>query len=208
MTPITPEQFERLLPLACAWAEEQERLILEKGVGLTALQMADAGRVGIASPERIRLMEIEQIPLPQHPRLLQAARETGLLPPDTAGLTLRYGIYIRSPFRGVREFVVHELVHVRQYELFEGFEPFLRRYLWECVTRGYPHAPMEQEALSVALPASGSRRPYFYNGERERHPPSIKISECVTFPASGSRRPYFYIGERERHPAFLRRLKI
>jgi hypothetical protein len=27
---------------------------------------------------------------------------------------------------------------------------------------------------------------------------------CVTIPASGSRRPYFYIGERERHPIWLK----
>jgi hypothetical protein len=142
-TPISSEEFESLLPLACAWAEGQERLILERGVGLTTVQMADAGRVGIVFPERVRLMKIEQIPLPKHPELRQAAQETGLLPPDTAGLTLRYGVFIRSPFWGMRELVVHELVHVRQYEQLGGFEPFLRKYLWECVTRGYPHAHME-----------------------------------------------------------------
>jgi hypothetical protein len=150
LTAISPEEFERLLPLACAWAEGQERLILQQGVVLTALQMVDAGRVGIALPERVRLMKIDQIPLPQHPELRQAGRAIGLLPPDTAGLTLRYGVYIRTPFWGARELVLHELAHVRQYELCGGFEPFLRRYLWECISMGYPHAPMEQEAIAIA----------------------------------------------------------
>jgi hypothetical protein len=124
-------------------------LIIEQGVGLTKGQMADARRIGIASPDRVRLMKVEQIPLPQHPALRSVAQETGLLSPATAGLTLRYGIYIQSSVWGKRQLVVHELVHVRQYEQW-GFDAFLRKYLWECVTRGYPHAPMEQEAQSVA----------------------------------------------------------
>jgi hypothetical protein len=42
------------------------------------------------------------------------------------------------------------LVHVRQYEQLGGFAPFLRQYLWECVTVGYLHAPMEREAQLMA----------------------------------------------------------
>jgi hypothetical protein len=148
VTSLTPQAFEALFPLACTWAKEQEKVIFE-GVGLTAAQRADAGRVGIVSPGRIRLMKVEQIPLPVHPALRSAGKEAGLLPPDTAGLTLGYRIFIRAPFWGVRELVVHELVHVRQYEQLGGFEPFLKQYLWECVTRGYLHAPMEQEARSM-----------------------------------------------------------
>ena len=34
---ITPEQFQLLLPLAYAWAEEQERIILRDGVALTCM---------------------------------------------------------------------------------------------------------------------------------------------------------------------------
>jgi hypothetical protein len=139
------------LSLACAWAEGQEQLILEQGVALTKAQMADARRIGVAAPERIRLMQVDEIPLPEDPGLHAAAKATGLLSPDSAGLTLRYGILIRSPFWGARDLVVHELVHVWQYEQFGGFSPFLRQYLWECVTLGYTKAPMEQEAQSVAL---------------------------------------------------------
>jgi hypothetical protein len=63
---ISSEEFERLLPLACAWAEEQERLIIQRGMRLTKDQMADARRAGIVSPDRVRLMKTDQIPLPQH----------------------------------------------------------------------------------------------------------------------------------------------
>ncbi len=44
---ITPEQFQVLLPLACAWAEEQERIILRDGVPLTSAQIGDGKRIGI-----------------------------------------------------------------------------------------------------------------------------------------------------------------
>ena len=40
--------------------------------------------------------------------------------------------------------VVHELGHTAQYERLGGFEPFLRQYLSQCLTIGYPEAPMEQ----------------------------------------------------------------
>lgn len=171
MASISPQEFEALLPLACAWAEEQEQLILEQGLGLADPQMADARSIGVAAPERVRLLRVKQIPLPSHPQLRQAAQETGLLSPENAGLTLRYGIVIRSPFWGARDLVAHELVYVWQYEQFGSLEHFLRQYLWECVTLGYTKAPIEQEAQSLALPVTGSLNPYLYIGERERHLP-------------------------------------
>jgi hypothetical protein len=138
------------MPLACAWAGEQEQLILKRGIGLTEARMVDAHSIGVAAPGRVRLLAVEEIPLPEHPRLRAAAQETGLLGSGTAGLTLGYGIFICSPFWEARELIVHELVHCRQYEQLGGLEPFLNKYLWECVTLGYAQAPMEQEAITVA----------------------------------------------------------
>ena len=146
---ITPEQLKLLLPLACAWAEEQESVILQEGVPLTTSQLADARRIGIAHPDRVRLRVVEEIPLPTHPGLRMAAEMTGLLSPMTIGLTLRYGIFIRSDHWGERRLIVHELVHTLQYERSGGFMAFLQRYLHECVTIGYPAAPMEQEAQRI-----------------------------------------------------------
>jgi hypothetical protein len=64
-------------------------LIIEQGMRLTKDQMADARRVGIVSPDRIRLMKADQIPPPQYPELQSVARETALLSPGTVSLTLR-----------------------------------------------------------------------------------------------------------------------
>jgi hypothetical protein len=153
---ITPEQFERLLPLACAWAEEQERIIIRDGVPLTMAQIADARRIGIVQAERVRLRVVEEIPSPTHPDLRLAAELTGLISPMTIGLTLRYGIFIRSDYWGERRLVVHELVHTSQYERLGGFKPFLQQYLHECITIGYPAAPMEQEAKRIEREMCGA----------------------------------------------------
>lgn len=144
---ITEEQFELLLPLACAWAEEQERVILRDGAALTAAEIADAVSIGVAHPERVRLLSVVRVPIPGHPALRAAADATQLVSQRTAGLTLRYGIFIRSDCWGDRRLLFHELVHTLQYERLGGLRPFLRQYLHECVTIGYPAAPMEQEAI-------------------------------------------------------------
>ena len=139
-----------VLPVACAWAAEQEAVILRDGVALTASQIDDARQIGVAHPERVRLRVVEQIPLPLHPMLRDAAEVTGLISPRTAGLALRYGIFIRSESWGERRLVVHELAHTAQYERLGGFQPFLEQYLYECITPpGYPFGPLEREAKRI-----------------------------------------------------------
>jgi hypothetical protein len=147
---ITLEEFELLLPLACEWATEQERHILAEGEPLSTAQIADARLVYVSQPECVRVLHVPEIPIPTHPALRRGAEITQLISPRTGGLTLRYGIFIRSDYRFDRAMLVHELAHTAQYERLGGFEPFLRRYLIECITIGYPAAPMEQEAISLA----------------------------------------------------------
>jgi len=84
-----------------------------------------------------------------------------LMPPLAAGFTLRYGIFIRADRWGDRRLVVHELVHTAQFERLCGFDPFLRQYLSECLTIGYPDAPMEQEAVSTASRLCGAEDGFF-----------------------------------------------
>ena len=144
--------LKMLLPMACAWAEEQETIILRDGVELTPSLLEDAQRVGISKPHRVRLRVVEQMPLPPHPVLRGAAEQLGLISPLTIGLTLRYGIFIRSDYWGDRRLVVHELAHVAQYERLGGFRAFLERYLDECIRPpGYPFGPLEEEAKKAEL---------------------------------------------------------
>ncbi len=150
--------FETLLPLACAWAEEQEGRILREGVALTPAQLEDARRVGISHPERVRLLKVGAIPMPSDPMLHAAAQAAGLISPLTCGLTLQYGIFIRTDHWGQRRLLVHELVHTLQYERLGGVRPFLERYLQECLSVGYPMGALEQEAIRVDAEICGGRR--------------------------------------------------
>jgi len=114
---------------------------------LTPAQLTDARKIGVVHPEKVRLLAVPTVPRPEHPTLRAAADATQLISPYTAGLTLRYGIFIRVDCWGDRRLVFHELVHTAQYERLGGVQSFLRQYLFECLTIGYPAAPLEQEAI-------------------------------------------------------------
>ena len=147
---ITPQQFTEMLPLAVAWAEQQENYILQNGILLTTSQVTDARLVAVVNPEKVRLLKVNQIPLPSEPSLRTAAQMIGLITMNTIGLTLKYGVFIRKDFWNDRKIVIHELVHVAQYERLGGIARFLQKYLQECISIGYPQAPMEQEAITLS----------------------------------------------------------
>jgi hypothetical protein len=143
-------QFEVLLPLAADWAMEQEERILRDGVPLSEEEISDARAVGVKEPERVRLLPIDAIPSPTHPVLQAACHATNLVPAVPRGLTLHYGVFVRSDCWRDRALIVHELAHTAQYERLGGIEPFLRQYLFECATVGYSASSMESEAITAA----------------------------------------------------------
>ena len=96
MIQILPEQFENILPLSVKWAKAKEKVILKHGTALSPQYMQDAKSVGVKYPERVRIYETPQIPIPKHPILRAAAEGTQLLLPATIGLSLRYGIFIHT----------------------------------------------------------------------------------------------------------------
>lgn len=142
-------QFDKLLPLATKWASSVEHRILREGVPLAEESLGDARKIGVREPDRVRLLALTRAPAPSNLTLKTAAAAIQFLTPATRGLTLRYGIFVRRDCWGDRALIAHELVHTAQYERLGGIEPFLRQYLYECLTIGYPAAPMEQEAIAV-----------------------------------------------------------
>jgi hypothetical protein len=135
------------LPLAVRWASQQERKILLAGVPLAEPGSSDARLMGVTHPERIRVLKVDQVPLPASRLLRGAATLTGIISLDTAGMALRYGIFIRSDCWHDRRILAHECVHTAQYERLGGFAEFLKHYLRECLEEGYPAGPLEQEAI-------------------------------------------------------------
>jgi hypothetical protein len=143
-------QFERLLPLAAEWAHEQEQRILREGVPLSKQEITDAKAVGVQEPERVRLLQVDRIPTPRHPLLKVVAVAIRFLSPPPRGLTLHHGIFVRSDCWRDRSLVAHELVHTAQYERLGGILPFLRKYLFECLSIGYSNSPLEREAITTS----------------------------------------------------------
>jgi len=143
-------QFERLLPLAAEWASQQEERILEEGVPLDQAELEDARAVGVLQVERVRLLQVEAVPVPTHPLLQAAYASVNLFTGAPRGLALRYGIFVRDDCRDDRHLLLHELAHTAQYEKLGGIVAFLRKYLFECATVGYRRSSMEAEATAAA----------------------------------------------------------
>ncbi len=107
----------------------------------------DAAKMGVARPERIRLLRVERIPVLNGGFIRLLARWFPAISTNTVGLTLGHGIYIRSPWWGDRGLIAHECVHVGQYERCGSVADFLTKYFTQCIEDGYPDAAMEQEAI-------------------------------------------------------------
>ena len=144
------KRFLILLPLAVGWARRQERRILRLGVPLTESEIEDARALGVREIARVRLLKVNVMPLPGASALRGAARTLGFDPDATCGITLGYGIFIREDCWRHRALIAHELAHTAQYERLGGIEPFLRKYLSECLTVGYVDSPLEREAAAAA----------------------------------------------------------
>ena len=151
----TLEQLEELLPLAAQWATDQERRVLCEGVGLSEAEMADARAIGVRNPNRVRLLRVENIPVPVHPMIRAAAASIHFLAAAPSGLTLDYGIFIRADRWRERALIAHELVHTAQYQRLGGILPFLQTYIYQCATVGYRNAPLELEAAAIAARICG-----------------------------------------------------
>jgi hypothetical protein len=146
----TLDQLEQLLPLAAQWAAAQQQRVLCEGVPLSEIELADAKAIGVRNPERVRLLRVDAVPVPAHPMLRAAAASINFLTATPRGLALDYGIFVRTDHWRDRTLIAHELVHTAQFQRLGGILPFLHAYISQCVTVGYPNAPLELEAVATA----------------------------------------------------------
>jgi len=139
-----------ILPLAYAYVRKQEQNILANGTPLTDEAAADARTIGVKRPDLVRTLTSERVPPGIHPSFIWIGQKLGLVTSTpTIGMALGYAICLRTGCAESRSLLAHELVHVRQYERL-GFSPFLRQYIHECLTDGYPHGALEAEARQTA----------------------------------------------------------
>lgn len=134
-----------LLPKAIAWAEEQARQVASSGRSLTERERELARGVGVAQPERIRVVLVDILPLPEDPALRAAALQAGLLGPGMVGLTLGHSVFICRGHETLR-LLSHEFRHVYQYEQAGSIAAFLPGYLQQVVQLGYANTAFEKDA--------------------------------------------------------------
>ena len=149
---IPEEVFDEMLPRATAWAQQQERFLLShrEARRLTPQEHDIARRAGIARAEAVRILGVPEIPSPEETDLREAAGAFGLILPDSVGLALGYGIFMRQDCLNDPKLIAHELRHVSQYERHGGIQAFFQQYLAEVNRHRYPDAPMERDAIAFA----------------------------------------------------------
>ena len=138
-------RLPELLPLATTWAEAQSTRGTDKGRPLNDAGLTLARRVGVAHPERIRIVVVDELPMPDDPVLRTAGVQAGLIGPQFGGLTLGYVIFMREGDERL-ELLAHECRHVAQYESFGSIGAFLATHLRDVIKFGYWNAPLEQDA--------------------------------------------------------------
>jgi hypothetical protein len=138
-------KLQSLLPLAIKWAEDHSQIIQSEGIPLMSEQIEIAKQVGVTNPDKVRILEVNEVPFPKHEELNEASRQIGFLSEDMKGLTLGHSIYICNGYNTTR-LLSHELRHVYHYEAFGSIPEFLVEYLKQIVLVGYENSILEQDA--------------------------------------------------------------
>jgi hypothetical protein len=148
---IDQEAFDKLLPLACEWALAQEQIILDSGASLGTQHLEDARLAGVQDCSRVRVLVVDRIPMPENEQLAEAARGTQIITAATRGAAFGYGIIIRADCWGDRELLLHQLVHVAQYERNHDLNACISEYLSEGHTCAqFTIGALEEEARTIA----------------------------------------------------------
>jgi hypothetical protein len=148
---IDQETFENLLLLAYQWAKAQEEFVLAHGIPLSPQHLADARLAGVDDCERIRVLIVDRIPLPESGELAEAARRAQIITEETRCVGFGHAILIRAEAWGDRELLLHNLVHVAQCERSGGLEQWIQQYLVDRQTSpAFTVGSLEEEARRLA----------------------------------------------------------
>lgn len=150
MHPILMALAPLAAPVAAIWVLQSERRAILSGRPLTCDEKIDAFLLGVAHPERVRVLDQCTIGEPGGQLLMPLARKAGF--PKAAAITVRYGILIEdfpNPPAQRRGLIAHELAHVAQFERM-GLIGMLTAYIRQVCEVGYFEAPLEIEACALA----------------------------------------------------------
>lgn len=144
---LLPLTVNLAMPWIALWAWRTERRTLHLGRPLFTSEWAAAVRVGVRHPEKVRVLAVEEIPMPGVGWMHRLAARLGFDRRHVGGMCLRYAILLRRDLAAQPVIMAHELVHTSQFERHGSLAGFLRAYLLQCLREGYANAPLEMEAV-------------------------------------------------------------
>jgi len=139
-----------MLPLTIWWVRHNEKIALRLGRKLSDEEMNWAMQIGIAHPEKVRILNVARIPTPVPHFIEKLLQRRGYPAGNAAGMCMRYGIYAKETYAHRKSLIAHELVHTHQFERLGGLWHFLNLYLKETMILGYANSPLEKEANCTA----------------------------------------------------------
>jgi hypothetical protein len=147
---IDQATFDQLLPFAYQWAKAQEDYVFAHGTPLSPQHLADARLAGVRDCERVRVLVVDRMPVPEG-ELAEAARRTRIVTEDARCIGLGHAIIIRAEAWGDRELLLHNFVHIAQCERSGGLEPWVRQYLVDRQNSpSFGICSLEEEARRIA----------------------------------------------------------
>lgn len=153
--PARLAKVEERYALALRDVLRAEAIALTSGRVLDEQEIADARAVGVQHPKRIRLYITDELTYfsKDQSKLMRYPKSVG-------GITRNYGIFVRPKYEKARWLIVHEFVHVAQFERW-GVEGMVRRSLLEQIIANGHLLPIEREAISVSEAYLGDEAPRF-----------------------------------------------
>ena len=139
------------MPLAYEWAKAQEEFILAHGHPLGTTHTWDAQLAGVEDCARVRVLVVDRIPLPDDPKLAEAAHRLRIITEDTRCMGFGHALIIRGDAWNDRELILHNLVHIAQCERAGGLEQYVRLYLGDRANcPNFTIGSLEEEARRIA----------------------------------------------------------
>jgi len=147
-----------LLPQYIEWGYETEAQGLKIGNPLDEEGLELAKEIGIKSPEKIRIIYVDEVPFPHDNFALKVVGESmGFIGGSiiNEAQAFGYSIYVRKGEVFDKPKLAHEIVHVLQIER-SNFENVTLQYFSDLAKYGYSKAPLEVEAFKANKKYGGS----------------------------------------------------
>jgi len=110
-----------------------------------------ASLLGVQSPETVEVVVTQDLPVPEKENeLYEVYLKVVGDPKDAGAITYGHRIYVKPLFSNSYSIILHELVHVMQYQKY-GKKYFLRQYMIASQLVQYHKIPFEAEAFIKAL---------------------------------------------------------